>query len=173
MQLKRLPKQIAKEILGSNLVFTASILVIVIAAAMTGVLIELLNPQSYYHSYGRLPSKFTQGIGELASQILQFAGPIWLLLGLPCYLLIPYPSKFWKPKNSMAVGVAIGTVGTTIDWLGMSLITAYTNANGHVTTCAYDSNGNVLTTTDASFLDAARQLSDWIMITDGSAGKCN
>jgi hypothetical protein len=122
MQLKRPSKQIAKEILGSNLVFTASILVIVIAAAMTGVLIELLNPQSYYHSYRRLPSKFTQGIGELASQILQFAGPIWLLLGLPCYLLIPYPSKFWEPKNSMAVGVAIGTVGTTIDWLGMSLI---------------------------------------------------
>jgi hypothetical protein len=27
--------------------------------------------------------------------------------------------------------------------------------------------------TPASFLDAARQLSDWIMITDGSASKCN
>jgi hypothetical protein len=44
-----------------------------------------------------------------------YAVPIWLLIGLPCYLLLPYPTIAWHPVIATVVGSGIGLIGCALD----------------------------------------------------------
>ena len=64
-----------------------------------------------------------QAIPVLIYVTVRNAIPIWLLIGLPCYFLLPYPSKAWHPITAMVIGSGIGLVG----WLLYIIFTILIN----------------------------------------------